>query len=211
MKLKTLSMTAAVAAMIAGGAFAQDTTATDTMPANDGVVVTDDTTAVAPLYTDIKEMTVGDALSMIAYDPTGERVGDIDYVIQGLDGAEFVVGIGGFLGLGEYTVALPIEEFDLNADGTGFVIDTTKERLEQLPEFDESNAESLPDDVVIGTLIHDEPMMEEPVTEEPVVEEPATEETMSEEPATDDSMSEEPMTEEPASEEEPATDETVTQ
>lgn len=211
MKLKTLSMTAAVAAMIAGGAFAQDTTATDTMPANDGVVVADDTTAVAPMYTDIKEMTVGDALSMIAYDPTGERVGDIDYVIQGLDGAEFVVGIGGFLGLGEYTVALPIEEFDLNSDGTGFVIDTTKERLEQLPEFDESNAESLPDDVVIGTLIHDEPMTEEPATEEPAAEDSMSEETMSEEPATDDSMSDDTMTEEPATEEEPATDETVTQ
>ena len=211
MKLKTLSMTAAVAAMIAGGAFAQDTTATDTMPANDGVVVADDTTAVAPMYTDIKEMTVGDALSMIAYDPTGERVGDIDYVIQGLDGAEFVVGIGGFLGLGEYTVALPIEEFDLNSDGTGFVIDTTKERLEQLPEFDESNAESLPDDVVIGTLIHDEPMTEEPAAEEPAAEDSMSEETMSEEPATEEPMTEEPMTEEPATEEEPATDETVTQ
>ena len=188
MKLKTLSMTAAVAAMIAGGAFAQDTTATDTMPANDGVVVADDTTAVAPMYTDIKEMTVGDALSMIAYDPTGERVGDIDYVIQGLDGAEFVVGIGGFLGLGEYTVALPIEEFDLNSDGTGFVIDTTKERLEQLPEFDESNAESLPDDVVIGTLIHDEPMTEEPATEEPAAEDSMSDDTMTEEPATDETV-----------------------
>lgn len=201
MKLKTFSMTAAVAAMIAGGALAQDTTATDTAPANDGVVVTDDATAVAPLYTDMKEMTVGDALSMIAYDPTGERVGDIDYVIQGVDGAEFVVGIGGFLGLGEYTVALPIEEFDLNADGTGFVIDTTKERLEQLPEFDESSAESLPDDVVIGTLIHDEPMMEESVTEEPAAEDSTTEDSMSEEPAT-----EEPMTEEDAT-----TEETVAQ
>jgi len=170
MKLKTLSMSTAVAALIAGAAFAQDTAGdTTTVPATEEMSIANETDVVAPLYTSVEAMTVGDVLSMIAYDPAGERIGDIDYVIQGMDGPEAVVGIGGFLGLGEYTVALPLEEFALNAEGNGFVLDTTKERLEQLPEFDETNAESLPDDVLISSLMQDEPMTEEaPATEETV-------------------------------------------
>lgn len=184
MKLKILSMTAAAVAMIAGGALAQDTTAEpDATPMADDMVIANDTDIAAPLYTNIEEMTVGNMLNMIAYDPNGERIGDIDYVVQGLDGAEVVVGIGGFLGLGEYTVALPLEEFELNADGTGFVLDTTRERLEQLPEFDEANAESLPDDVVIATLVEDTPT-EAPMTEEPVADEPMGEE----DPVTDETV-----------------------
>lgn len=187
MKLKTLSMTAAVAAMLAGGALAQDTTAdTDATMTEDNMAVTNDTDVVAPVFTSLDDMTVGDMLSMIAYDVNGERIGDIDYVIQGADGAEAVVGIGGFLSLGEYTVALPLEEFELNPEGTGFILDTTEERLEQLPEFDESNAESLPNDVLISSLLEEDMQSDMPsATEEPVTnedltteEEPMTEETV---------------------------------
>lgn len=151
MKLKTLTMTAAVAALMAGGAVAQDTqpsemTTGDTMSAPE----------MQPAFISIEEMTVGDVIGTVTYDPDGNRIAEIDYVIAGTDGPAAVLGIGGFLGLGEYTVAVPLDEFTLREDGRTFELGTSKEALEALPEFDESNAESLPDDLVIGSLMPDD-------------------------------------------------------
>lgn len=151
MKLKMLTMTAAVAALMAGGAFAQDTppaemTTGDTMEAPE----------MQPAFTSIEEMTVGEVIGTVTYDPNGNRIAEIDYVIGGNDGPAAVLGIGGFLGLGEYTVAVPLEEFLLREDGRTFELGTSKEALEALPEFDESNAESLPDDILIGALMSDD-------------------------------------------------------
>ena len=62
--------------------------------------------------------------------PDGEAIGEVDYVIEGENGLEAVIGIGGFLGLGEYTVALPLSDFELNEDYSAFVLGTTQRRAE---------------------------------------------------------------------------------
>lgn len=159
MKLKYLSMSAAAAAMIAAGALAQDT-ATDGTMATEGSAAAEGVELIAPTFTSIEEMTVNDVLGLIVYDAAGESIGEIDYVIEGMAGVDAVIGIGGFLGLGEYTVAMPMSDFELGEDGRSFVVDTDKERLEQMPEFDESAAESLPGDTVIGSLMTDSSSME---------------------------------------------------
>ncbi len=100
-------------------------------------------------------MSVGDIVGMDVHSTAGEGendVGEIDYIIQAADGYEAVIGIGGFLGLGEYTVALPLGAFSINPDDENQLLldGFTEEELEAMPEIDESELEALPDDHVIG-------------------------------------------------------------
>ncbi|ETX12756.1 hypothetical protein OCH239_17350 [Roseivivax halodurans JCM 10272] len=105
--------------------------------------------------TSLAEMTVGDVTGMNVFGPEDDRIGEIDYVIDRGDGPEAIIGIGGFLGLGEYTVALPMDNFQLQQDPEGFGIDTDRETLEQQPEIDESEVEALPDDTMMSDLMSD--------------------------------------------------------
>lgn len=164
MKLTKLMMSAGIAALVTGTAVAQDTS-TETMetppasaPAPDAMTDTVDMTDAVPaleepVYASLEEMTVGDVVGLVAYDPNGDQIGEIDYVIDTAGPAEAVIGIGGFLGLGEYTVALPLEEFELRTDGASFELNTDKETLKQAPEFDESTVEGLPPETPVSTLI----------------------------------------------------------
>ena len=157
MKLKTLMMSAAISALIAGNAVAQtdttDTTATDGTVAGTADVDASGAAAVAPQFTSISEMTVGDLVGQNVYGPDGGTIGDIDYVVGQGGGALAVVGIGGFLGLGEYTVALPLNEFAYDASQQMVTLDTTKEALKERAEFDESDVESLPDETPLADLV----------------------------------------------------------
>jgi len=146
MKLKILMTSAATAALVATGALAQDT-------AVQPDTAIDNPVAVAPLYTSIAEMTVDDVIGTIVYTPEGERIGEIDYVLDAGGDVSGVIGIGGFIGLGEYTVAIPMSEFDLTDDGMGFVLAADVETLKSMPEFDESGAESLPGDRLMAELM----------------------------------------------------------
>ena len=51
-----------------------------------------------------------DGLSV--YDPRNEKIGDINEMIVGRDGriAAVVVGVGGFLGIGEHNAAIPFDQ-----------------------------------------------------------------------------------------------------
>lgn len=100
----------------------------------------------------IAAMTVGDILGKNVLSAEGEDVGEIDYVIMGDTDVAFVIGVGGFLGLGEHTVGIPMDRFSLTADNELQLQAMTEEELEAMPEVDESGLESLPDDAVIGEL-----------------------------------------------------------
>jgi sporulation protein YlmC with PRC-barrel domain len=90
-----------------------------------------------------------------------ETIGDVDEIILRLDGqpgqtsngegnqamgqgeeiAYVVVGVGGFLGIGERHVALPFDALELvrdtdDPDNYNFYVDATQEQLEALPEID---------------------------------------------------------------------------
>jgi hypothetical protein len=147
MTLKTLMMSAAMSALIAGGAIAQTDTATD-----DAAVATEDT-AVAPAFTSLEEMTVGDLVGQTVYQPDGAKIGDVDYIVGDAGGASAVIGIGGFLGLGEYTVALPLSEFNYDSAQQMVTLDTTKDALKEQAEFDETDVESLPEETPLTDLL----------------------------------------------------------
>ncbi len=157
MKLKTLMMSAAISALIAGSAVAQtdttDTTATDGTVAGTADTDAAGAAAMMPQFTSISEMTVGDLVGQNVYGPDGGTIGDIDYVVARDGGGLAVIGIGGFLGLGEYTVALPLTDFGYDASQQMVTLDTTKEALKEQAEFDESDVESLPDETPLADLV----------------------------------------------------------
>jgi sporulation protein YlmC with PRC-barrel domain len=74
-----------------------------------------------------------------------ESIGDVNDVILDRDGkiASVIVGVGGFLGLGEKDVALPFDQLKFTTDNeNGLVVTTTatKEGLEAAPAYNEPNS-----------------------------------------------------------------------
>ncbi|MEY8881361.1 PRC-barrel domain-containing protein [Donghicola sp. XS_ASV15] len=101
----------------------------------------------------LAQKTVDDVIGMEVEAINGEDVGEIDYVIAGETGVEAVVGVGGFLGLGEYTVALPLNDFAVAEDET-LILSQDADALKQMPQIDESAIESLPGDMVIANAMN---------------------------------------------------------
>ncbi|MGG7056612.1 PRC-barrel domain-containing protein [Nitrosomonas sp. ANs5] len=70
-------------------------------------------------------------------DRNGKKLGDIDdLILSKKDKATYaIVSVGGFLGMGEKSVAVPFDSLQVNKPDEKIVIDVTKEQLEQAPEF----------------------------------------------------------------------------
>jgi hypothetical protein len=101
----------------------------------------------------INEMTVDQVVGSSVVGIDDETVGDINYVVEQTDGLAFVIGVGGFLGLGEYSVAIPADQFSMNDEGDLALTSMTKEELETMPEFDDEGVEDLDGELVIGDLM----------------------------------------------------------
>ena len=72
--------------------------------------------------------------------PTDENLGDVNDIILASDGSPFalVVGVGGFLGIGEKNVAISYDAIKTSTDADGklkLTLDTTKEELDAAPAF----------------------------------------------------------------------------
>lgn len=138
--MKTILTTASVIALMAGPAFAQDTTMPK--PTNTPAAQTDAQTDMAPEATTAYsgELSVNDLMNKSVRNANNEAVGDINDIRIGSDGniAAVIVGVGGFLGLGEKSVALPYEQLAFTRDGEGNLIVTanvTKESLQSSPQW----------------------------------------------------------------------------
>lgn len=96
-------------------------------------------------------MTVADLVGMEVETATGEDVGEIDYVIKDDNGYAAIVGVGGFLGLGEHDVIVPLSDFSVSTDDDDEVTlaGWSKEKLEAQPDVDEGEIEALDDDLKI--------------------------------------------------------------
>jgi sporulation protein YlmC with PRC-barrel domain len=100
----------------------------------------------------IKEQDAGAVLAseligQNVYSPANETLGDVNDVVwsdeDGIQG--LVVGVGGFLGIGEKEVAVSYDAFDIRSDGNGgekLVLSATADELAAAPDF-LTNAEKL--------------------------------------------------------------------
>ncbi|WP_306151084.1 PRC-barrel domain-containing protein [Roseovarius sp. MMSF_3281] len=81
-----------------------------------------------------------DLMGAAVYNPQGETIGDINDMIVSIEGQVegVVIGVGGFLGMGEKDVAVDMASFTLQETEFGeprLVLDTTAEQLEAADEF----------------------------------------------------------------------------
>ncbi len=87
-------------------------------------------------------LTAEELTGVRVYDASEEWIGEIDEVVLSSDGSVdgAVIGVGGFLGLGEKDVLIDFEKMTLmkSEDGDSFmaVVDATKETLEQMPTYE---------------------------------------------------------------------------
>jgi hypothetical protein len=66
-----------------------------------------------------------------------ESIGEIDDVIVDRDGRvrEVIVGVGGFLGIGEHKVAIAWDQLRFDANRDVAMVNMTKEQLQAMPEY----------------------------------------------------------------------------
>jgi sporulation protein YlmC with PRC-barrel domain len=90
-----------------------------------------------------------DLMGARLYNANEETVGSVDDVIVSTDGTVegVVIGVGGFLGIGQKMVAVEMNQISVQADALGnprLLLDSTREALEAAPEFvtvaDQANA-----------------------------------------------------------------------
>lgn len=133
--MKKFLTTASLVALMAVPAVAQDTTMpkTSEVPAEAKQMATD-----KAVYSG--QMSVNDLINKPVKNASNESVGDINDIRIDSDGniAAVIVGVGGFLGLGEKNVALPYDQLSFTRDGDGGLVITanvTKESLQSAPEW----------------------------------------------------------------------------
>jgi hypothetical protein len=144
--MKKLMQTALSAGMItlAGAAFAQTSS-----PGTGGSSGSGDTTQQSPSgaapgatgtgsSSDTMSSPPADVVGKDIKDAKGDDIGEIEKV----EGDTVIVGVGGFLGIGERKVALPWKELTMSGTGEEAKITTsmTKDQLKTLPEYKDSDA-----------------------------------------------------------------------
>ena len=123
--------------------------AVETETAADGTVVTTTTTetaSVAPaegLYGAFAGAAVADivGLDVLAMDDGAlEDIGEVESLVRvaaGGDEVMAIVGVGGFLGLGEHDVAVPLAQFEMSAEGL-VLPGVTEDDLEAMAPFEDA-------------------------------------------------------------------------
>ncbi len=158
---RTLLTTTAIATLLTAGAIAQDTTTTPATEAPATEAPATDTPAMdapaaetaAPLDTSIlatgytvtdKDNLATEIIGKQVYSSSAadaEHIGDVNNLVIGENGeiAAVVIGVGGFLGIGEKNVAVNYSELEwVTAEDNSerFVLATTKDALQQAPDFE---------------------------------------------------------------------------
>ena len=146
--LRTFLTTTALAALLASGAIAQDAPATNTMeaPAAEAPVLdaaTESLLAEGYAATDSDNL-ASEIIGKQVYSSTAsdaEHIGDVNNLVIDDDGSvgAVIIGVGGFLGIGEKNVAVKFSELEwvvAEDNSERFVLPTTKEALEAAPAFE---------------------------------------------------------------------------
>lgn len=146
--IRNLLATTAMAALLTTGAYAQDTTAPSGSAAPAPMETTPSTLqATTPADGYLASHIIGQKIYNGSAEGS-ENIGKVNDIVLNADGKvdELVVGVGGFLGIGEKDVAVAFSDASWTAKdgGNWLVIATTKEQLEALPTFDRRAYEAAP-------------------------------------------------------------------
>ena len=85
-------------------------------------------------------MTASDFIGKRVYTRANEDIGEVNDIIVTNDGKvnAIILGVGGFLGIGEKNVAVSMQSIEMAADGNNMrlVVDASKDQLSSAPTYD---------------------------------------------------------------------------
>lgn len=147
--LKPVLTSTTALALMAGAAFAQsEMTSEGTAQAADPAIVATDHSAMVHGSADV---TASDVTGTPVVLSDGERIGEIDHLGTMNGEPVLVVGVGGFLGLGEHDVAMTLDQLTYDSEQMAFVAaGQTEEQLREMPQYDESQVALVEDDQPLG-------------------------------------------------------------
>ena len=88
---------------------------------------------------DGQAIAVSRVTDMDLYNARGNELGDVERVVQGQDGKQYlVVGAGGFLGIGERDIAVPTDRIAMQGDRL-VIQGVTEDQLRAMQPFDSNN------------------------------------------------------------------------
>lgn len=136
MRKTKLLASVAVAALMAMPVFAQTSS-----PSSPASRPTGSPSATAPakpsLPSDIHSMKVSELVGKNVYTSTDEKIGDIDDLVVSKNGSKepmVVIGVGGFLGIGEKKAAVPLDQLKIQGDKI-VAAGVTKDSLKQHADY----------------------------------------------------------------------------
>lgn len=96
---------------------------------NDATGALGDVGEVLLLADDLDDVTV--------YGMNGEEIGDIEEIVVDNAGTHYIVlSVGGFLGIGDDDVAIPLENFAARGDESLVLVNMTADQLEEMAEYE---------------------------------------------------------------------------
>lgn len=99
-------------------------------------------------------MTAGDLIGKTVVNQQGEEVGEIEEIVTGgsEQSVQAIVAVGGFLGIGDKSVAMSLDELEPGQDEESVLLTSgaTVEELKQRPAYDEASYEPYPPDKALS-------------------------------------------------------------
>jgi PRC-barrel domain len=89
-------------------------------------------------------VSIGEVLGAPVVNENGDEVGEIHDVVMKDKAYYAVLSVGGFLGLGDKDVAVPLDELKLGEDEAYLMSAQTEEQLEQMPAYEATQYEPAP-------------------------------------------------------------------
>lgn len=123
-------------------------TTTTTAAAPSSAASSDMKTAAKPgIDSKLGAMTAKEIVGKDVVNADGKEIGEIeDLVIDDNKTVHAVIGVGGFLGIGEKDVLVPFSQLRMGADNAIMMSEATEEDLKKLPEYKKDDYQALPRD-----------------------------------------------------------------
>ena len=134
-----------------------DTASSVTEPADDSVAQAEANSSTQTVTTgetmvdSFSGMVASDLVGLNIVEANGEDVGEIDNIVRYNGELAAIIGVGGFLGLGEHQVAVPLSEISRAAEGDLKLSTRTNAEIEAMTEVDAAEYEELEDDAPLDS------------------------------------------------------------
>ncbi|MGH6915373.1 MAG: PRC-barrel domain-containing protein, partial [Geminicoccales bacterium] len=98
-----------------------------------------------PEESPLAALPVSDVIGAEVMNSQGDQVAKIvDLVkMKGQDQVNAVLSVGGFLGIGDKKVALPLDKFDVTPDNKIVLASVSEDELKSMPKYDQAAYESV--------------------------------------------------------------------